>query len=85
MGVLLIPRNLKSRELANVIRRYLEERFRNDEQIEELLLTKSNRCYVKIGKPKLHQNPYNRIEYSNQEFSLSFDLVRGAGAMVMEG
>ena len=85
MGVLLIPERLGRRDVAGAIRRYLEERFREDEHVEELILTKSNKCYVKIEKPKLHPNQYNRIEYSNQEFSLSFDLVRGAGAMVMEG
>ena len=85
MAILVIPENLKSREIGTVIRRYLEERFPKDEHVEELILTKSNRCYVKIEKPKLHPNPYNRIEFSNQEFSLSFDLVRGAGTIVMEG
>ncbi len=56
-----------------------------NEVIEEVLVV-GRKCYVKIGKPVLHPNPYGRLEFTTLMSSLDFDvMITSEDGVVMEG
>ena len=68
--------------LKSKIRRHFEEKFHESETIEIHLL--NQKCYVTVGKPRLHENPLNRLEFETEEHNYCYRLVRGMGNQVVE-
>jgi len=81
---LLVPEKLSRRERVWAIRRYFDERFRNDEKIAEVCVY-HDKCYVKLQKPNVEYSDQGRLQYHDEEFNLRFEIIRGSGGIVMEG
>lgn len=84
MRVLVVPERLSRRELHYAVRRYLEERFRESEKIEELLFVNGS-VRIKLGIPQAEFSDLGRLQYRDEDFGLSFEIVRGSGSQIMEG
>lgn len=84
MGVLVVPRTIPRGQLHYAIRRFMEERFRGSEKIEELLFINGS-VHVKLGIPQPEFSDYGRLQYHDDVQGLSFEIIRGSGGQIMEG
>ncbi len=83
MTKLIVPRNLTKLQTKTALRRYFEERFPNEEKLEEKFVNGS--CYLTVGVPKLEYSKFHRLQYHTDEYVLRFEIVPGVGEIVMEG
>jgi len=84
MDKLVVPEKLTRRERVWAIRRYFDERFRNDEKLGEVCVY-HDKCYVKVQKPVVEFAENGRLQYHDIEFNLRYEIIRGSGGVVMEG
>ena len=82
--LLIVPRKTTRRELVPRIRRHFEERFNRDEKLADVCVY-NDKCYVKVQKPVVEFAENGRLQYHDIEFNLRYEIVRGAGGVVMEG
>ena len=72
--------------LKSKIRRHFEEKLNEHEEFDATLDIHilGQKCYVTVGKPKLHDNPFHRLEFETEEHNYCYRLVRGMGNQVVE-
>jgi len=84
-GKFIVPRRLCKGVWQGMIRRKLDEKFRYDERVKSVYITPELKCLVVTAKPKLHDNPYHRMEFETEEHRMEYEVVPERCREVMEG